>query len=217
VRRNISALLAVLITASLLGGCGFLHRTLDRKDNTYKQSTEQRPLEVPPDLDTPSSSSALVIPAPSATPASDAAPAAAAAAPESVDTPPAQAAPPALAASPDVSIDGGGLLVPDSPDSTWTRVGLAMERSGAARIVQRDQAAHAYTVETTGQTTVKPGWFKRAITFGQAGNKVTAKVQLTVRVVADGAGSRLSVEGAADEASRDAARALLQTLRERLT
>ena len=50
-----------------------------------------------------------------------------------------------------------------------------------------------------------------------AGNKVTAKVQLTVRVAADGQGSRVSVEGANDEASRDAARALLQTLRERLS
>ena len=72
-------------------------------------------------------------------------------------------------------------------------------------------------VETIGQTIERPGWFKRAITLGRAGNKVTAKVQLTLRVAAAGSGSRVSVEGADSDAARDAARALLQTLRERLS
>jgi uncharacterized lipoprotein len=217
VRRNIFVLLAVLIAASLLGGCGFLHRTFERTDNVYKQSTEQRPLEVPPDLDTPSSSSAMVIPASGVAPASEAASTASPSA-----TPPAAAiastSPPAMVAdSGDVSISGDGLLVPDNVGSTWSRVGLALERSGAAKIVQRDESGHSYTVQTTGQTTVKPGWFKRAITLGRASNKATAQVQLTVQVNADGDGSRVRVEGSGDEASRDAARALLQTLRERLT
>ena len=220
-RRNIFVLLAVLIAASLLGGCGFLHRTFERTDNVYKQSTEQRPLEVPPDLDTPSSSSAMVIPAPSVALASEAASTASPSATPSA-TPPAAAiastSPPVMVAdSGDVSISGDGLLVPDNVGSTWSRVGLALERSGAAKIVQRDESGHSYTVQTTGQTTVKPGWFKRAITLGRASNKATAQVQLTVRVNTDGDGSRVRVEGSGDEASRDAARALLQTLRERLT
>jgi uncharacterized lipoprotein len=217
VRRNIFVLLAVLIAASLLGGCGFLHRTFERTDNVYKQSTEQRPLEVPPDLDTPSSSSAMVIPASGVAPAPEGASTASPSA-----TPPAAAiastSPPAMVAdSGDVSISGDGLLVPDNVGSTWSRVGLALERSGAAKIVQRDESGHSYTVQTTGQTTVKPGWFKRAITLGRASNKATAQVQLTVQVNTDGDGSRVRVEGSGDEASRDAARALLQTLRERLT
>ena len=220
--RNIFAPLAVLIAASLLGGCGFLQRSFDRTDSVYKQSAEQRPLEVPPDLDTPSSSSALVIPPPvaAATPAEAPATAGATEAPPPpADTaaPAAATAPPPMAAAGDVSISSDGLQVPDNPDSTWSRVGLALERSGAAKILQRDEAGRSYTVQTTGQTTVKPGWFKRMITFGQAGNKATAQVQLTVRVNADGSGSRVSVEGSGDEASRDASRALLQTLRERLT
>ena len=52
-RRNICALLAVLVSASLLGGCGFLHRHFERKNDEYKTAVESRPLEVPPDLDTP--------------------------------------------------------------------------------------------------------------------------------------------------------------------
>jgi uncharacterized lipoprotein len=114
-------------------------------------------------------------------------------------------------------LSGNGLSVSDAVANTWSRVGLALERSGAATIVNRDDAGYTYTVETTGTTTTKPGWFKRAITLGRAGNKTTARVQLTVRVAAEGSGSRVSVEGADDEASRDAARALLQTLRERLS
>jgi uncharacterized lipoprotein len=207
-------LLAVLVSASLLGGCGFLHRHFERKNDEYKTAVESRPLEVPPDLDTPNSAGALTIPAASAraaTPASNAAPASA-----GVDAG-AAAPPPVVAGTPGALLSGNGLSVSDAVANTWSRVGLALERSGAATIVNRDESGYTYAVETTGTTTTKPGWFKRAITLGRAGNKTTARVQLTVRVAAEGAGSRVSVEGADDEASRDAARALLQTLRERLS
>jgi uncharacterized lipoprotein len=216
VRRTPLALLGALAVASLLDGCGMLHRHFDHKDTEYRQATESRPLEVPPDLDTPSSSSALVIP-----PAGTAAPAAAAGATPVVAVPsggtvPA-AAPPAVEAVAGASLVGDGLVVNDGADSTWSRVGLALERSGAASIVSRDEAGHSYVVATTGQTSSRAGWFKRAITLGHAGNKTTARVQLTVRVTGEGSGSRVSIEGASDEASRDAAHALLDTLRQRLS
>lgn len=210
VRRNIFALLAAIVSASLLGGCGFLHRHFERKNDEYTRAVESRPLEVPPDLDSPNSAGALTVPPASARPATPV-----------QDVPAgdmgATAPPPVVIAAPGALLSGDGLAVADAVASTWSRVGLALERSGAASIVGRDEAGHTYAVETTGTTTSKPGWFKRAITFGRAGNTTTARVQLTVRVVADGAGSRVSVEGANDEASRDAARALLQTLRERLS
>lgn len=213
-RRNICTLLAVLVSASLLGGCGFLHRHFERKNDEYKTAVESRPLEVPPDLDTPNSAGALTVPAAgarAATPAPGAAPASA-----GIDAG-ATAPPPVVAGVPGALLSGNGLTVSDAVANTWSRVGLALERSGAATIVNRDESGYTYTVETTGTTTTKPGWFKRAITLGRAGNKTTARVQLTVRVAAEGSGSRVSVEGADDEASRDAARALLQTLRERLS
>jgi uncharacterized lipoprotein len=202
-------LLAALVSASLLGGCGFMHRHFERKNDDYKRAVESRPLEVPPDLDTPSSSGALTVPAASAQASSSPVSTAPAAMPASV--------PPAVTAAPGTTISGDGLAVSDTVANTWSRVGLALERSGVATITGRDEAGYAYTVETTGQTTAKAGWFKRAITFGHAGNKTTARVRLGVRVSADSAGSRVSIEGADDEASRDAARALLSTLRERLS
>jgi uncharacterized lipoprotein len=203
-------LLAALVSASLLGGCGFMHRHFERKNDEYKRAVESRPLEVPPDLDTPSSSGALSVPAASArTSAVATSTAEPGATPASV--------PPEVAAAPGATISGEGLAVSDTVANTWSRVGLALERSGVATITGRDEAGRAYTVETTGQTTAKAGWFKRAITFGHAGNKTTARVQLNVRISADGTGSRVSVEGADDDASRDAARSLLSSLRERLS
>lgn len=209
-RRNIFALPAALAAASLLGGCGFLHNHFGQKDMEYRKSVQERPLEVPPDLDSPSTSGALLVPPVGAT-ASTPAPgvSSTAAAPSSV--------PPSAPIASGVQIGGDGLQVADNVESTWTRVGLALERSGAATVLSRDEAGRAYAVETTGQTTAKAGWLKRAITFGHADGKKTARVQLTVRVSADGAGSRVSVEGGSDDASQDAARALLATLRQRLS
>jgi uncharacterized lipoprotein len=204
------SLLALALVAPL-AGCSFFHRD---KGVAYRQSAQERPLEVPPDLDTPNSSSALVIPpAPGAATTSSTTDAAILPAATPADGAP----PPAVAGVPGVSLSGEGLLVADTPASTWKRVGLALERSGAATIAARDESGATYTVNTTGQTTTRPGWFKRAITFGRASNKVTARVQLTVRVSADAGGSRVAIEGASDEASRDAAQALLRTLRERLS
>jgi uncharacterized lipoprotein len=214
VKRNLFALPAALMAASLLGGCGFMHSHFGHKGPAYTKSVEERPLEVPPDLDAPNKSGALVVPAAGAASASASTASTAAVSAEGAPA----AAPPSAAIAPGVSLGGDGLHVADSAASTWSRVGLALERSNAATILSRDEAGHAYSVETTGQTTTRPGWLKRAITFGHAGNKTTAKVQLTVRVNADGANaSKVSVEGADDEASRNAAQSLLATLRQRLS
>ena len=216
VRRNILALSALVVVGSLLGGCGFMHRHFGHKEPEYKKSVETRPLEVPPDLDTPNSSGALIVPPAGAAAAPNTAPntASGSAAPDLAS---ASSAPPAATIAPGVSIGGAGLRVADTVDNTWARVGLALERSGAATIVSRDEAGHAYAVETTGRGTTKAGWFKRAITLGHARDSVTAKVQLTVRVSADGTGSSVGIEGGSDDASQDAARALLTTLRQRLS
>ncbi|MEP7044019.1 MAG: hypothetical protein ABI843_13230 [Dokdonella sp.] len=216
-RRTIYALLTTVTLTSLLSGCGFFHRHFDRKDDTYKKSVNERPLEVPPDLDTPNSSGALVVPAAGSGSAGSVSTAPPATAATSADTAPMSSAPPAVAAATGVAIGGDSLGVADSVESTWARVGLALDRSGAAKVLGRDEASRTYTVQTTGQTTTKPGWFKRAITLGMAGSKTTAQVQLTVRVSADGNASKVGVEGATDEASQDAARALLATLRQRLS
>lgn len=208
--RNTFVLPATLAAASLLSGCGFMHRHLDHKDADYRKSAQERPLEIPPGLDTPNSSGALVVPTIAAAP-----PQSTSSGASTAVTP--TAMPPSVSIEPGVQLGGDGLHVADSVESAWTRVGLALERSGAATVVARDEAGRTYSVETTGQTTQKAGWFKRAITLGHASNKVTAKVHLTVRVSADAAGSKVGVEGATDGASQDAARSLLAALRQRLS
>lgn len=215
-KRNLVALSIAVIGATLVGGCGFMQSHFARKAPAYGQAVEARPLEVPPDLDVPNSSGALVVPTPrTGSSASVALPASTSG---SAAANPPGIAPPATVLVPGVSLAGDGLRVADTSQSTWTRVGLALERSGAAVILGRDEAERTYTVETTGQTTSKPGWFKRAITLGRAGTRSTAKVQLTVRVTSNAASaSTVTVEGAESEASRSAAQALLATLRERLS
>lgn len=214
VKRNLIVLPAALIGASLLGGCGIIHNHFGHKTPAYSNAVEARPLEVPPDLDAPNANGALVVPTPGAAAPGTAGPSSAAA-------PMARApgmAPPAAVLAPGVSLGGDGLHVADTLENTWSRVGLALERSGAAVILSRDEAGRTYAVETTGQTTTKPGWLKRVVTLGHAGTKTTAKVQLTVRVTSSAANaSTVSVEGADSEASRSAAQALLATLRERLS
>jgi len=221
-RSRLSA--AVLLVAGLmLSGCGFFHRAAERKNNEYLGATQSRPLEIPPGLDMPGSSGALIVPDASRAPSTAAMQTTP---PAMASSSPMQAAPGragtsaaanATSATSGVVLSGAGLHVADTPESTYSRVGLALERSGAARIVDRDDAAMRYSVETTGRTTRKAGWFKRAVTFGRAKESVAAQVRLDVRVEADGDRSKVVVEGAGDEASRDAANALMQALHERLS
>lgn len=221
VRRDIRALAIAVTASSLLAGCGWFHRHAEKKNDEYKTSVQERPLEVPPDLDKPSTAGALTIPqanpnAGSAAPATSApdvstAPAGAQAAAAPAGAPAADSA-----ATPAV-LSADGLHVTDSVDSAWNRVGLALERSGAATILARDEAGRTYDVQTAGQVVSKPGWFKKAITLGMAKGKTTAQVRLKLRVAAEGNGSKVTVEGATDDASREAAQALLATLKSRLS
>lgn len=222
-KRTSVLLPIILLAATVLGGCGFMRDHFGRKEPPYQGAPQNRPLEVPPGLDAPSSSSALTIPAaagPSAATAASAAPpvsaAPPAAAPAATTPAASQTAPSAeIAARPVIS--GGDLHVADTVESTWHRVGLALERSGAGTITARDEAGHAYAITTTGKVGNEPGWFKRMATFGQARASSTPGVPLTVRVSADGSGSKVSIEGATDKDSREAAAAVLAALRKRLS
>lgn len=213
-RRDIKAL-TIALSCSLLASCGWFDRHFHKDNTEYKTSVQERPLEVPPDLDKPNTSGALTVPEAGATTApvatSDAsAPPAGTPAGEA----PATTAPTSAAAS--AVLSGDALHVSDTVDSVWNRVGLAMERSGAATILARDEAQRTYDVETTAQVVAKPGWFKKAITLGMAKGTTTAQAHLKLRVSAEGDGSKVSVEGASDDASKQAAQALLSTIKQRL-
>ena len=220
-RRDIKAL-TIALSASLLASCGWFDRHFHKENTEYKTSVQERPLEVPPDLDKPNTSGALTIPesgaatAPVATADASAppAPASMAAAPATGEAPVTTA--PAASTAPAI-LSGDALHISDTVDSVWNRVGLAMERSGAATILARDEAQRTYDVQTTAQVTEKPGWFKKAITLGMAKGATTAQAHLKLRVTAEGDGSKVSVEGATDDATKQAAQALLTTIKQRLT
>lgn len=219
-RRDIKAL-TIALSASLLASCGWFDRHFHKENTEYKTSVQERPLEVPPDLDKPNTSGALTIPeggtatAPVATSDASAPPA-----PAPVAGAPASEAPvttaPATSGAPAI-LSGDALHISDTVDSVWNRVGLAMERSGAATILARDEAQRTYDVQTTQQVTQNPGWFKKAITLGMAKGTTTAQAHLKLRVSAEGEGSKVTVEGATDDASKQAAQALLSTIKQRLS
>ena len=62
VRRDIRALAILLAASSLLGGCSWFHRHSEKQANEYRTGVQERPLEVPPDLDKPNTAAALTIP-----------------------------------------------------------------------------------------------------------------------------------------------------------
>jgi uncharacterized lipoprotein len=211
-----------LVATALLSGCSWFHHD---KVEYYKGAAETRPLEVPPDLDAPATNHALVVPGSTpaaAAPAAHApvtpAPAAAAAASTAPATP--SAMPPAAA----VAADATELHVADTVDSTWQRVGLALERAQLGKITSKDDAARSYAFEFNGPVDAAPApehhWYTPVLhPFG--GDKPKASVvtsALRVNVSEDAGGARVSVVGNPNDASAAAAtHRLIAVLRERLS
>ncbi len=188
-KSNLSFRIVVLAVCipTALAGC-----SLFRAHSDWDKAASTRPLEIPPDLDTPPSTGALVVP--DATGSTGQAP---------VGMPPGSAGDAAA-----VGVDG--LHVEDSVDGTWQRVGLALERAGVGTVEARDQAAHTYSVavNSTRTTEKRGGWFKRL--FSRAKTE-TVRGQVNVGVTEDGSGSRVSVSG-----ERSAVEKVIAVLRDRL-
>lgn len=203
---------AVLALASLLlGGCSWFTRNKDRTE--YEGAKQTRPLEVPPDLDSPANSAALTIPSVSG-PTTGVREGGTLVLGRPAD---ASAAPPADVGGAPIATGSNSISVADNAASTWRRVGLAMERMEGTSIQSRDEGAMSYSVSTAGQTVRKAGWFKRAITFGNAKDTVSNPVMLTVRVRGDGDASTVEVEGGDSATDGAAIRSLIASLRARLS
>jgi uncharacterized lipoprotein len=207
----------VLLSASTLGGCSWFHHRTDY----YSKAAEARPLDVPPDLDTPVTSNELIVPAASASGT------AATASSTSVAPPAANIAAGTSSSGTSASLSGDGLHISDTPDHAWQRVGLALERAQVGTISARDESAHSYTVEVSGLGETAPAaeehhWYTRVLhPFGGGGAKAkpqTVSGHLTVRVSEDKGGAKVNVEGdSSDSATATAARRVLEVLRERLS
>ena len=204
---------ALLVAAALLNGCSWFHR--DRVEY-YKGAAETRPLEVPPDLDTPSSSKELVVPGTGGSTA----PAAATSAGTSA----------AAAGASSAAMGATELHVADTVANTWQRVGIALERAQLGKVSSRDEATHSYTLDFDGavasqETAMQPEhhWYTRILhPFGGDSSSDTkaqkVTVGLRVSVGEDAGGARVSVNGnPIDKSAPDAARRVIEVLRERLS
>lgn len=196
----------------LLGGCSLFHH----RDNYYSKAHETRPLEVPPDLDTPPTSDELVVPGTDAAGSTETAATASSAAQG-------QATPPG------VSVSGEGLHVADSVDSTWQRVGTALEHADVGSISERDESAHSYTLEVEGlmapaksaEPPQERHWYtaiwhriEHPLGGGHHGNQVNGKLRVTVS--AEGDGSRVNVQGPPGVDASAATQRVVQALRDGL-
>lgn len=196
----------LIVAATLLSGCGWFHR--DRVDY-YKGAQETRPLEVPPDLDAPSSTRELVVPG------STGAAARTGAAASGVSS-----APPSVSGGP------ADLHVADTVDNAYQRVGLALDRAQLGKVASKDDSAHSYAYDFEGEITTKPAaaehhWYSRILhPFGGSDKAETQKVKasLRVNVSEDAGGARISVVPASgDKSGEAAAQRVIAALRERLS
>lgn len=120
---------AAIVATSLLAtsGCGWFRS----KKDPYKNAPENRPLEIPPDLDRPNTDPAMAIPA----------------LPRGV----AQNAPATVGAAPQALSVGGAFVLDDALDSAWRRVGLALERMDGVSLGTRSEALRSIEVSFSGQ------------------------------------------------------------------
>ena len=123
VARASMAALSALTVAALLGGCSWFSKG---PKGDYAVAPEQRPLEVPPDLNLPDTSGAMALPPVGGTPRPQA---------------PAGAAP---AASP------SGFTVAGSRDQVFAQVGTALEGIEGLAIASRAELLGTYDVSYQG-------------------------------------------------------------------
>jgi hypothetical protein len=153
--KKTSLLLVVAFSGLLLSGCG-----LFRSRGSWETAQQQAPLEIPPTLDRPSTSDALVIPPPGANrPTSSGATAFTGAVAGQV---------------------ADGFAVTDSVDNAYRRVGQALQDGKMWQVASHDDAAHSYTVDVSGMAKERKGFFSRMFHHKSDTSGATQQVRITV-------------------------------------
>ncbi len=168
------ALPALVLSGLMLSGCGMF-----RSHKAWDTAKQESPLEIPPGLDRPSTTEALVIPPPGA------------------NQPSANGA---TASSPSMSATiTDGFVLTDSVDSAYRRVGQALEQGKIGQVGAHDDAAHAYTVTVMAAASSgkKPGFFGRMFGKGKKSDATGATPHdVTVTVSPSGqSGSEVRAQG----------------------
>ena len=189
----------------LLTACGmFKHK---EKQPLYYSAVETQPLEIPPGLDKPASSSALVITTPSAPLAQN----------EMQTVPPrisSQSGSDKNSSRIRWSAEGAYLLVPDTQDSVYRRLGLAIKRSGMS--VSDKNLQHGYRFEYWHDSKDPDrGFFSKLAFWRHDAPDYSGSYQAVTQ--ADGENTRIFIRNAdGSEVDQAAAEHLLSILRERL-
>jgi len=201
VKRNPIFLSTVITFAAMasLSGCSWFHQ----KSDVYSGAVESRPLEVPPDLDSPPNANELLVPPVGATTASGVAAAnAAPAAPQA----------PAFAAN--------QLLVADNAADTWTKVAPAIESAKIGVLSLRDENQRSFILDFNApipKPSAESHWYTAVFNHLGFGEGDPVKAHLLVRVVDDGAASKVIVGGnAGDKAAAAASLRVIQILHDKI-
>lgn len=162
-----AALPALVITGLLLSGCGMF-----RSERAWQNAQQKSPLEIPPGLDTPSASAALVIP------------------PQGGNQPSLNGATARVGSTPGLITDG--FILADSVDETYRRVGEALSNGEIGSLQGHDDAAHSYnlSVLASDQPVEKVGLLGRM--FGRGGSSSGTSVaprSVVVTINTSGQGS----------------------------
>lgn len=166
----VSSLLASML---LVTGCGMFH---SRK--AWETAKQESPLEIPPGLDRPSTSAALVVPPPGAN----------------------QPETPTTASADESGQVSDGFVLKDTVESTYQRVGRVLEHGDLGQVLSHDDAAHSYTLKLAQAEVKKPGFFKRLFRRGKRGEQARSagSNQVVIHVTASGSdSSEVRAEGGA--------------------
>lgn len=202
------ALTLFVLAPVALSGCQTIreHNPFRHKEPPYQSAQQEQPLEVPPGMNQPPATEALVIPsagAPgAATGTTEATPA--------MQPAPGEAAAPAAAGASAAGDIAVSMTLADTPQSAYHRVGLALARGDAGQVTAHDDSALTYAVAVDTVVTEKAqgGFFTRM--FHHDKSKVV-KGTVTVSVTPSGSGSLVAASGNPDAAAR-----VMEILRQRL-
>lgn len=162
------ALPALVMTGLLLSGCGIF-----RSEKAWQTAKQESPLEIPPGMDTPNASAALVIP------------------PAGANHPTSNGATARVGNMPSTIADG--FILADSVDDTYRRVGEALSNGEIGTLQGHDDATHTYnlSVLASDRPAEKTGFFGRMFGGGSkssSGPNVAPR-QVVVTVNSSGQGS----------------------------
>jgi len=162
------ALPALVLTGLLLSGCGIF-----RSEKAWQTAKQESPLEIPPGMDTPNASAALVIP------------------PTGSNQPTANGATARIGNNVGTITDG--FILADTVDNTYRRVGEALSNGEIGTLKSHDDAAHSYSlsVMASDQPAEKQGFFGRMFGRGSSssGGPNVAPRQVVVTINSSGQGS----------------------------